>query len=239
MEKEEKNTALNLHKLQQQWRVVLMQNKAAELRDDMSVLSQTFERVLDCKDSIIRVTSQLQHHHQIYIFPKVCICIMCVCVCALFQSLVVDLSEREQQSELARSSHLRSMDSLLELHGCRLGELKMYFNTTLDELSSEFNTERYACMNTDPQETILSFGSFSKEDISRNVWYGQDFRVPVGLRHQPRWKSGMGGFASKQRKSERLGVVWLLTFFQISSFCVLHRGKLIQVWNDMSCAFQR
>ncbi|XP_056606158.1 dynein regulatory complex subunit 2 [Triplophysa dalaica] len=138
LEKEERNTVLNLYKLQQQWRVVLMQKKSVELRDDMSVLSQTFERVLDCKDSIIR-------------------------------SLVVDLSEREQQSELARSSHLHNMDSLLELHRCRLAELEMYFHTRLEELSSEYNTERDQVLSQHQQENMcLENMMFSMENQYAN-----------------------------------------------------------------------
>ena len=46
---------MNLHKLTQQWRAVLRQTRAAELRSDIAVLSQTFERVLDRKDSVIKV----------------------------------------------------------------------------------------------------------------------------------------------------------------------------------------
>lgn len=65
---------------------------------------------------------------------------MCVC---FKQSLVVDLSEREQQSELARSSHLQNLDYLLELHRSRLAVLELNFSTNLEELGSEYNTERY------------------------------------------------------------------------------------------------
>nr|XP_055070074.1 dynein regulatory complex subunit 2 [Misgurnus anguillicaudatus] len=133
LEKEERNTVLNLDKLQQQWRAVLMESKTVELRNDMSVLSQTFERVLDYKNSII-------------------------------QSLVVDLSEREQHSELARSSHLRNMDFLLELHGSRLVELESYFNIGLEELSSEYNTEREQILSQHQQaDACLGNLMFSME----------------------------------------------------------------------------
>ena len=46
---------MNLHKLTQQWRAVLRQTRATELRRDIAILSQTFERVLDRKDSVIKV----------------------------------------------------------------------------------------------------------------------------------------------------------------------------------------
>ncbi|NXF87805.1 DRC2 protein, partial [Eubucco bourcierii] len=51
--KEKHSSALNLHKLNAQWRAVLREAKAKELRQDVEILSQTFARVMDGKDSII------------------------------------------------------------------------------------------------------------------------------------------------------------------------------------------
>uniref|UniRef100_A0A8C4T0G0 Dynein regulatory complex subunit 2 n=1 Tax=Erpetoichthys calabaricus TaxID=27687 RepID=A0A8C4T0G0_ERPCA len=45
---------LNLNKLTQQWRVLMREAKARELKKDIEILSQTFERVVDRKDSIIK-----------------------------------------------------------------------------------------------------------------------------------------------------------------------------------------
>lgn len=53
--KEEHNSALNLNKINTQWRTVLREVKTRELHRDIEILSQTFERVLDCKDSVIKV----------------------------------------------------------------------------------------------------------------------------------------------------------------------------------------
>ncbi|XP_020832843.1 dynein regulatory complex subunit 2 [Phascolarctos cinereus] len=52
--KEERNSTLNLNKINTQWRVILREVKAKELRKDIEILSQTFERVVDCKDSMIK-----------------------------------------------------------------------------------------------------------------------------------------------------------------------------------------
>ncbi|NXW65257.1 DRC2 protein, partial [Eurystomus gularis] len=51
--KEKRNCALNLPKLNTQWRAVLRQAKDKLLRQDIEILSQTFARVMDCKDSVI------------------------------------------------------------------------------------------------------------------------------------------------------------------------------------------
>ncbi|XP_059969110.1 dynein regulatory complex subunit 2 isoform X2 [Mesoplodon densirostris] len=52
--KEEHNSALNLKKINTQWRTVLREVKTRELHKDIEILSQTFERVVDCKDSVIK-----------------------------------------------------------------------------------------------------------------------------------------------------------------------------------------
>ncbi|XP_075381499.1 dynein regulatory complex subunit 2 isoform X1 [Mycteria americana] len=51
--KEERSSGLNLRKLSTQWRAVLRETKDEELRRDIEILSQTFARVMDCKDSVI------------------------------------------------------------------------------------------------------------------------------------------------------------------------------------------
>ncbi|MBN3281560.1 DRC2 protein, partial [Polyodon spathula] len=59
--KEEKNSALNLNKINQQWRVLMRETKARELKKDIEVLSQTFERVVDRKDSVIKHQQECTH----------------------------------------------------------------------------------------------------------------------------------------------------------------------------------
>ncbi|XP_031600654.2 dynein regulatory complex subunit 2 [Oreochromis aureus] len=54
LQKEQRNTAVNLLKLHDGWRAILRQTRDAELRHDIIVLQQTFERTLDDLDSIIQ-----------------------------------------------------------------------------------------------------------------------------------------------------------------------------------------
>ncbi|XP_027252276.1 dynein regulatory complex subunit 2 isoform X2 [Cricetulus griseus] len=56
--KEEHNSALNLNKINTQWRTVLREVKTRELHKDIEILSQTFERVVDCKDSVIKTLEE-------------------------------------------------------------------------------------------------------------------------------------------------------------------------------------
>ncbi|KAL0978364.1 hypothetical protein UPYG_G00169520 [Umbra pygmaea] len=121
LQSEERNSVMNLHKLTQQWRAVLRQARAAELRADIAVLSQTFERVLDRKDNVIK-------------------CLVC------------DLTEAEQQSAQAMRSHLQCVDCLLALQNARLASLEQQWNTSLEELNSEFNSEREQILSQHQRE---------------------------------------------------------------------------------------
>ncbi|XP_074710038.1 dynein regulatory complex subunit 2 [Strix uralensis] len=51
--KEERSSTLNLHELRTRWRAVLRDAKAKALHRDIEILSQTFARVMDCKDGVI------------------------------------------------------------------------------------------------------------------------------------------------------------------------------------------
>ncbi|XP_069735569.1 dynein regulatory complex subunit 2 isoform X2 [Phaenicophaeus curvirostris] len=51
--REEQNNALSLHKIHTQWQALLRKAKDEELHQDIMVLSQTFARVMDCKDKVI------------------------------------------------------------------------------------------------------------------------------------------------------------------------------------------
>ncbi|CAG5130004.1 unnamed protein product, partial [Candidula unifasciata] len=52
--KEEKATLFNLNKLNCQWRNIMRDAKAKDLVKDIEILSQTFERVIDSKDAVIK-----------------------------------------------------------------------------------------------------------------------------------------------------------------------------------------
>ncbi|PIK38183.1 putative coiled-coil domain-containing protein [Apostichopus japonicus] len=65
--KEEKNTRFNLYKLTHQWRALLRAAKSKELKKDIEILSQTFERVVDRKDSVIKsLAKDLQEAEEQY-----------------------------------------------------------------------------------------------------------------------------------------------------------------------------
>nr|KAG5713237.1 hypothetical protein BaRGS_007764 [Batillaria attramentaria] len=52
--KEERASKFNLNKLNHQWRNIMREAKSRELKKDIEILSQTFERVIDRKDAVIK-----------------------------------------------------------------------------------------------------------------------------------------------------------------------------------------
>ncbi len=65
--KEEKNTKNNLNKINYQWRSIMRDSKAKELLKDIEIMSQTFERIIDRKDSVIKsLVKDLQEAEEQY-----------------------------------------------------------------------------------------------------------------------------------------------------------------------------
>lgn len=56
--KEEKASRFNLNKLNHQWRNIMRESKSKELKKEIEILSQTFERVIDRKDAVIKSLSK-------------------------------------------------------------------------------------------------------------------------------------------------------------------------------------
>ncbi|NXR23528.1 DRC2 protein, partial [Cinclus mexicanus] len=53
LSREEQNSMWGLHKVHTLWRLAQRKAKDQELRQDIEILSQTFSRVMDCKDGVI------------------------------------------------------------------------------------------------------------------------------------------------------------------------------------------
>ncbi|KAF1425297.1 Dynein regulatory complex subunit 2, partial [Spheniscus humboldti] len=136
--KEERSSALNLRKLSTQWRAVLRETKDKELRQDIEILSQTFARVMDCKDGVIEARAGLAGRGRrggppVTTSPPP----------QPRQSLATDLEEAEEQHAQALRSHLHNIDRLLQLQRCRLTCLEEGYGAQLEALKTEFEAERY------------------------------------------------------------------------------------------------
>ncbi|NWT87222.1 DRC2 protein, partial [Lanius ludovicianus] len=114
LSREEQSSMQGLHKVLTLWRLAQRKAKDQELRQDIEILSQTFTRVMDCKDGVIEVAA----------------------------GLVGELEEAEEQQNRALRSHLHLMDQLLQLQRCRLGYLEEGFSAQVGALKAEFEAER-------------------------------------------------------------------------------------------------
>ncbi|KAM6981394.1 dynein regulatory complex subunit 2 [Aplochiton taeniatus] len=121
LQKEERNSAVNVHKLTQQWRAVLRQTRAAELRSDVAVISQTFERVLDRKDSVIK-------------------CLVCDLSEAEQQSAQA-LRSHLQCVDCLLALQKGRLASLEQQWGSSLGELGLEFNSERSQVMSQHQQE--------------------------------------------------------------------------------------------------
>lgn len=128
---------MNLLKLNEGWRTILRQTRAAELRKDVSILSQTFERQLDGLDGIIKVRRDsklpLVQSRQRSVFHFLAV---------WFQSLERDLREAERQSAQVRRVHLQHLERLWAQQDRRLKFLQQQWESSLQHLSSRFSSER-------------------------------------------------------------------------------------------------
>nr|XP_026655226.1 dynein regulatory complex subunit 2-like [Zonotrichia albicollis] len=61
LSREEQSSLWGLHKVRTLWRSAQRKAKDKELRQDIEILSQTFSRVMDCKDGTIEVTLGALH----------------------------------------------------------------------------------------------------------------------------------------------------------------------------------
>ncbi|VDI16575.1 Hypothetical predicted protein [Mytilus galloprovincialis] len=67
LSKEERATKYNLNKLNHQWRNIMREAKSKELRKEIEILSQTFERIVDRKDATIKsLAKDLQEAEEQY-----------------------------------------------------------------------------------------------------------------------------------------------------------------------------
>lgn len=79
LQKEQRNTAVNLLKLDDGWRTILRQTRNTELRKDLTVLRQTFGRQLDDLDSIIKVRALTSLHPLTVNLLTFCVVSLCLC----------------------------------------------------------------------------------------------------------------------------------------------------------------
>ncbi len=138
---------MNLLKLNEGWRSILRQTRAAELREDLTVLSQTFERHLDGLDSIIKVNRRFTRFNLLLILflhaVRERVDAQCVTSClSVLQNLERDLQDAERQSAQVRRVHLQHVERLWAQQDKRLKFVQQQWEGGLQHLISRFSSER-------------------------------------------------------------------------------------------------
>lgn len=141
LQKDQRNTEVNLLKINDQWRTILRQTRGAELRADLMVLSQTFEGHVDILDDIIEVRSSKVSARDPSASSLLWISTRRV-VTSCLQTLVRQLSEAERQSAQVRQAHLQNMDELRTQQEKQLVQLQQLWDTNMQELISGFSHDR-------------------------------------------------------------------------------------------------
>merc|ERR1712076_118322 len=161
LNKEEKATKFNLNKLNHQWRNIMREAKSKELKKDIEILSQTFERVVDRKESVIKsLAKDLMEAEEQY----------SMALRSHLQNVdnLIDL-QRQRLGQLSTELHdeqstlITEFDSeremVAEQHTCEMTELQdilfameQNFNERETDANSEFQSMRDEIKNKNLEE---------------------------------------------------------------------------------------
>ncbi|VDP81522.1 unnamed protein product [Echinostoma caproni] len=149
LEKEEKITRLNQFKLIHHWRTIMRETKSHELKRDIDILSQTFERIIDRKDSIIKTLikdlNEAEEQHMMSLRSHLDnVDRMIELQNGRLQKLRTDY---ETELQLLISEFGREEDFLIAQHGKQLDDLKDIFvalDSTYTAKEADAKTEQHS-----------------------------------------------------------------------------------------------
>ncbi|XP_063281232.1 dynein regulatory complex subunit 2 [Prinia subflava] len=177
LSREEQSSMRGLHEVRTVWRSAQRKAKDQELRQDIEVLSQTFARVMDCKDGVIET---------------------------LVRDL--EQAEEQQNRALRSHLHLmdqlldlqhRRLRCLEEGFNAQVGALKADFEaerkTILEQQEQESRCLQDLALATEQDharndhEAMLNFQS-ARDDIKNKCWQEQQYsRLQLGTRLERLW----------------------------------------------------
>lgn len=150
LQRDQSNAGLNLLKIKDQWRTILRQTRGAELRGEVTLLSQRFEAHVDVLDNIIQVrrskVSASTHTSSRSLQPWRARLRVTSCL----QTLVQELLEAELQSSQVRRGHLQKMEELRTQQETELELLQQLWDTNMEELISSFSRDRSVRLQSAP-----------------------------------------------------------------------------------------
>uniref|UniRef100_A0A8C3QEH7 Dynein regulatory complex subunit 2 n=1 Tax=Geospiza parvula TaxID=87175 RepID=A0A8C3QEH7_GEOPR len=178
LSREEQSSLWGLHKVRTLWRSAQRKAKDQELRQDIEILSQTFARVMDCKDGTIEalVTELKEAEEQQNR--------------ALSSHL--DLTDQLLQLQRCRLGYLEQGFS------AQVGALKAEFEAERRAMLEQQDWESWVLQEMElateqeharsKQEALLNFQS-ARDDIKNKCWQDQQYsRLTLGARLEGLWE---------------------------------------------------
>ncbi|XP_077048741.1 dynein regulatory complex subunit 2 [Agelaius phoeniceus] len=178
LKREEQSSTWGLHKVRTLWRSAQRKAKDQELRQDIEILSQTFSRVMDCKDGTIEalVTELKEAEEQ------------------QNRALSSHLDLTDQLLHLQRcrlgyleqgfSAQVGALKAEFEAERRAMLEQQDWESWVLQEM--ELATEQEHARNE--QEALLNFQS-ARDDIKNKCWQDQQYsRLQLGARLEGLWE---------------------------------------------------
>lgn len=173
LEQEEQNTRINLQKLNAQWRTIMRHAKATELRKEIEILSQSFERVLDRKESVmqscLRDLSEAESQEQMAARAHV----QTMDRLIGFQEEVLAQMHSDFQEELEglRAEFMQERELILEQHEREMADIKdiIYALEILYEDRNEDAETEYSSRRDEMRTRNLDAKTTLKAHLEGNV----------------------------------------------------------------------
>lgn len=162
--KEEKATKFNTFKLNHQWRNIMREAKAKELKKDIEILSQTFERIIDRKESIIKsLVKDVAEADEQYAMALRChlqnvdrlVDLQLERLDTIHREYVQELeilkAEFDQERQMMTEKHLQEVNDLSDIMFAmeqnfqdRENEAKSEFQSMRDEIKNKYMEEKHS-----------------------------------------------------------------------------------------------
>ncbi|XP_062517140.1 dynein regulatory complex subunit 2-like [Corticium candelabrum] len=176
--KEEKASKFNLIKIQNQWRTIMRKAKAQELRREIDILSQTFERIVDRKDAVIKsLKTDLDEADEQY-QRALCSHLEQLDNLTELQKSHISSLEKEFQSSLQslREEFDSERHSLVEKHKVGTGDIM----DIMFAMEQEFKKHE--------EDALQDFQSIRDEIKNKNIEEKHALRVQLETQMEELWK---------------------------------------------------
>ena len=231
--KEEKAAHSNMNKFNHQWRNIMRESKANELKKDIEILSQTFERVVDRKESVIKSLVKDLLESEEHYFMALRSHLQNIDKLADFQT------ERLRQLKMKFANEQKTLifefdterEMLVQQNQGEITELqdmiiamKQNFAARQNEAKNEFQSIREELKNIEAKHAL----GVQLETAMDEVWA----QFPFIVRNQETTEERNKSFEELNSKDEKIAMV---SDIEVGDRVILSQSK----WNKLTTRFER